>query len=79
MEEQEHARQELYFWQYNRGQMSNFSSTLYALMGKADPNNQRKFSQGFPHEWEAFREWWCCGDQDVLFAKWKVQRVQEKK
>lgn len=64
------AVKELYSWQYNKGEGSNFHSILYSLFQKADLVNRMKLERGFPDESKALNDWYraeCYGD--ALFAE----------
>lgn len=64
------ARRELSMWQYTRGEGSNFSAQIFALIGKADPSNTRKLMAGFPAECQAFSEWQKSPDPEGLLVLW---------
>ena len=64
----EKAVKELYYWQYNKGEGTNFHSILFTLFQKADPQNRMKLEKGFPEEATALALWYTAGKHgDQLF------------
>ena len=56
------AVKELYYWQDNKGEGTNFHSLLYTLFQKADSENRIKLGVGFPNEHYALHLWNEAGD-----------------
>lgn len=46
---------ELYWWQYNK--LGSFKKALFDAISKADTNNLRKLSIGYPLQVEAYRKY----------------------
>lgn len=68
------AVKELFYWQYNRAEDTNFSSLLYNLFQKADQQNLAKLTRGFPHEAIAWNLWRSAPNEDVFFLGWGFKR-----
>ena len=69
----EDAVRELYFWQYNHGEGSDFNSMIFRLIQKAQGTavNMRKLERGFPFEVQVMRDWYEAGNAgNDLFASY---------
>lgn len=63
----EKAVELVFNWQ-NQPSSDNFSSLLFTLRAKADPENQVKLRNGFPTEMEAWEDWYSSPDPNLFFA-----------
>jgi len=62
------AATQLLNWRASKGEATNFSSKLFELIAKADPQNIHCLSLGFIHEVKAYVEWMkSSGDDGIDF------------
>lgn len=69
-EELKRAAEKLYFWQHSY--TGCFSDNLFNLFQKADPDNFRKLSVGFPLEAIVFAQWYSSESSDSFFKKYNI-------
>lgn len=72
----EHARFEMWRWQYCRG--DNFTQMFFDLYSKADEYNKAKLKIGFPVEVRAFEEWYNSSNPESLLETWKNDYMTRK-
>lgn len=65
----EHARFEMWRWQYDRG--DNFTQMFYTLYAKGDSDNKGRLRLGFPVEVRAYEEWYNSEHPEELLEKWR--------
>jgi len=67
------AVKQLYYWQFSAAAgeyADNFSAILFCMFQKADMNNLRKLTRGFPEYRAAWDEWNNTPEQNTFFAKY---------
>jgi hypothetical protein len=65
------AVKELFYWQFNQGEGSDFNSMIFRLIQKAQstPVNMRKLERGFPFEVQVMKDWYSAKNHgNDLFA-----------
>jgi hypothetical protein len=60
----------LYFWQSSSG--TNFTSLLFVLIQKSDPDNRDRLRLGFPLEVEAIEVWSASPSSSDFFEAWGI-------
>ena len=75
-EDLERAAHELYYWQHV-GAM-NFTSRLFNLIHKADPENRKRLTKCFPVEVAIWESWYSSSHPEEFYKLWKVGPYTEE-